>query len=559
MERMRYKPFILILLYCFFFLTGSLFGIGEKTIVLGSTASWGLVEKLQGVTVAPDIRPSPVLVLSDRINSAVKQSDDFFARDENFLDLHLSFDEGHPGRFSDYRGNYNITVSPELGFSGAPLNRSGAGAAVFSGSGSEPLILKPKRTALFAPGSYVRDFSIEFWLFPQNQDNGEQILSWTASKADSRGDYIHQSVQCVISKNRLNWTFSNFFFAPGEAAQKFMSISGPTLLNRTWSHHLIRFDADLGLLEYLVDGRVEVIEYTTRSGREGSEVYTPVIGENCRIVLGGRFSGMMDDFSMYRCFLKNAALTKYSELGGRVETRTLDLGNEKSRVIKIEAFGGRTRAPGAESFRVSSSAGRVVNEYAGNGTLRFQDYSEINLFIRLSNSPYRWNDVPWIPVKAGAELAGTFSGRFLQIAADFYPGEDCETSPYLSELRVLYNAAEPPAPPAQVIAAAKDGAVELSWRGSISRDVEGYLVYYGTASGEYFGDYSLVNSPSRFSSPIDAGNRTSFRIDGLKNGTLYYFAVAAYSRFETLNGVIVLPQPGEFSRETAARPLRMAE
>jgi hypothetical protein len=39
---------------------------------------------------------------------------------------------------------------------------------------------------------------------------------------------------------------------------------------------------------------------------------------------------------------------------------------------------------------------------------------------------------------------------------------------------------------------------------------------------------------------------TSIRIEGLKNGTLYYFSVASYDK--------ILREPGDFSRETAARP-----
>jgi hypothetical protein len=159
-------------------------------------------------------------------------------------------------------------------------------------------------------------------------------------------------------------------------------------------------------------------------------------------------------------------------------------------------------------------------------------------FVRINDSPYLNNNVPWVPVNPGADLGEAFWGRYVQIAADFYPGASGETSPYLSELKVVYSAAEPPSPPTQVIAQAKNGAVELSWRASPSKDAAGYMVYYGTSSGEYFGDRS----------PIDAGNRTSFRIEGLNNGTLYYFAVAAYS-FE----------PGDFSREAMARPLRMTE
>jgi hypothetical protein len=139
-------------------------------------------------------------------------------------------------------------------------------------------------------------------------------------------------------------------------------------------------------------------------------------------------------------------------------------------------------------------------------------------------------------------------GRFIQIAADFYPGANGETTPYLSELRIFYESVEPPPPPSLVSAVAKNGAVELTWRASTARDTAGYMVYFGTAMGDYLAK----------DSPIDVGNRTSFRIEGLNNGTLYFFAIAAYSRLD--DGVRGLyTDPGEFSREVVARPLLMAE
>jgi hypothetical protein len=333
----------------------------------------------------------------------------------------------------------------------------------------------------------------------------------------------------------LQWTFGDFFCSSDQSDRISLSLKGPPLLPRAWSHHLVRFDADLGLLEYLVDGRLEALEYATLSGREGGEVYTPVIGEDCSLTLGNGFSGMMDDFIIHRSFLDSPGLTRYASSGGRFETRILDLGNTNSRLLKIETFGGRT----------SNIAGRTKNDYAGNSGLSFADYAQMCFFVRINDSPYLNNDAPWVPVNPGTDLGEAFRGRYVQIAADFYPGASGETSPYLSELRVVYNAAEPPSPPTQVIAQAKDGAVELSWRASPSRDAAGYMVYYGTSSGEYFGN----------GSPIDAGNRTSFRIEGLNNGTLYYFAVAAYSQEPGR----LAQEPGVFSREAAARPLRMAE
>ena len=532
---MRYKPFILALLYSFFFVTGSIHGVGEKTITLGAAASWELVEKRQGITEVSNVRPNTVLVLSGVMpgNGGSNGSS---------LDLRLSFDEGRPSWFADAQGNYDVFVSPELGAAADPWSRLGKGAALFSGkTGVDvtegPLVLRPRPGALFAPGSHVRDFSIEFWLFPQNLQNGEQVLSWHSSKPDGRGGYTSQRVQCVASRDRLEWTFGNFFFSPGERDSKPMSLSGPVLINRTWSHHLIRYDADLGLLEYLVDGRLEAVGYATSSGREGGDVYTPVIGEDCRLMLGGSFSGLMDEFRIHSVCFEKPVLSRYSGRGGRVETRTMDLGYSGSSVLSVEAFGGRT----------SNYAGSLRSEYAGNGPLRFQDHSEMRFFIRLGSNPYLLNEVQWVPFVPGAELP-ELRGRYVQLAADFYPSGDGETSPYLSELRVIYRPAEPPPPPTLLTATVKDGAVELSWKASPSRDVGGYLVYYGTAKGQYL----------EAKSPVDAGSRTSLRIEGLKNGTLYYFTVAAYGMPDAREYYFV-PEPGEFSREAAARPLRMAE
>ncbi|MCL2093788.1 MAG: fibronectin type III domain-containing protein [Treponema sp.] len=539
---MKHKPIAILVLYCFFLLYGRAYGLGERTLVIGADSSWDMLETRQGLSEAPNIRPQPVMLLSSAV-----YNDRFPGSSGALLDLALSFDEAHPLSYTDSMGRYRVDPSFDTAAAPRPLSRIGSGAALFNGrTQDQSFTIRPGRNALFASHNHVRDFTIEFWLFPQNLQNGEIIMSLvsaTVAAAPSlrqgvSGSIEEQSIHCSIERNRVHWSFDDFFFSPGGESRMSLTLVGPVLLPRTWSHHLIRFDADLGLLEYLVDGRVEAISYATSTGGEGGEVFSPRIGEDSRITLGSYFTGMLDEFRIYRGFVEPASLTSYAPRAGRLETRPLDLGHSFSRIQRIDAFGGWT----------SSSQG-LQNEYAGSGPLRFSDHAEIVFYYRCGANPFLLRDAPWIPIQSGRDLTG-IRGRYIQVAAEFYPGIDGESSPYLSEIRIVYHGAEPPPPPTQVFAVPMDGAVELSWRAVPSRDLQGYVVYYGTTRGEYFGVHAIIESMVR-PSPIDVGNRTSIRIEGLQNGTLYHFTVAAYGESDPLH-----PEPGEFSREVSARPLR---
>jgi hypothetical protein len=134
----------------------------------------------------------------------------------------------------------------------------------------------------------------------------------------------------------------------------------------------------------------------------------------------------------------------------------------------------------------------------------------------------------------------------VQIAVDFYPSADGESSPYLDELHIVYLPGEPPLPPRNLTATAVDGGVMLRWRHSPDANAEGYLVYYSSTRGDLFGEGSALGP-----SPLDVGRTNSFFIGGLTNGTLYYFRIASYDRITGTADYNI----GEFSGEVTARPL----
>jgi len=542
------RKLCLITLFCLIFAvlgmaaSGSLYAVGEKTMRLGAGSIWQMANYRAGVTEANLVRPASVLVLSSASGSAGSSGPSGSAP-VSALDLSLSFDEGQPALFRDSAGHYQVTASPIIAVVDEHYARMGFGAVLFPDSApsgdagkvktNNPLVVKAQNgAALFAPHNRIYDFSLEFWMYPLNLENGEQIVQWiSTSPLNKAGANATQRILCVSSKNRLHWSFTNFFVSPDDTHSVNVEIGGyAPVVPKIWSHHLIRFDSITGMVEYLVNGKTESIEYASSTRREGGEVYTPIAGEGGSFILGSGFSGLLDEFKIYHNH-PAPVVQKYPLRGGRIETRALDLGEGSNGILKLEASGGKVAVRDA----------KINSEFRQNGRFRFSDDTEMQFFIRTSDNPYRW-DNSWHSVTPGADLNGVVQGRYVQLAVDFYPSANGEVSPYLEELRITYLPDEPPLPPAQLTAIAMDGAVQLRWKSSPDQSAQGYLIYYGTSSDDYFGEDSALGG-----SPIDAGKQNTIYINGLKNGTLYYFRVAAYSSPFHI---------GEFSREVRARPLR---
>jgi len=545
-KTMKKQLIFILTLYIFLFVCGSINALGEKTFSFGGEKSWSITENRNGIAEAGSIRPNPVLLLSSSMavtSSGYLAADgvwgNYSALKEDSLDMYISFDERTPGLIKDSANRYRLSIPPEIETVDRALARAGNGAALFGHGGlnalSDPIVIYPQsRNALFAPGSRIKDFTVEFWLYPLNMENGEQIFSWISTISDS-ADRI-QRINCFSAKNRITWSFVNFFTSADNSKRQNIEFSCLSpVVPKTWSHHLIRFDAATGMLEYIVNGKSESIVYATPTGRENSEVHTPVIGINGRFLLGERFSGLVDEVKIHSVCAGRSSVQRYNISGGRIETRTIDLGARSSGVVRVNASGGRTSIRGIA----------VQNEFRDNGRFKFYDDSEMNFFIRAGENPYLLKNVPWTMFTPGADITGV-SGRYVQIAVDFYPSADGECSPYLERMHVVFIQGEPPLPPRNLTAAAGDGAVQLRWKNSISSGTAGYLVYYSSVRGELFGNDSSLGA-----SPIDVGKANSVYIDGLKNGTLYYFRVAAYDLLTGEQDINV----GEFSAEVTARPL----
>ncbi len=477
----------------------------ERSIVLGRKDEWRSIEVLNNTAVREGWKGYQDIVLSEGEYAA--------AEDGAEADLLLHFNE-YP--WKDEAGNYE-PAGPN-GRLSTENARFGGGSAAFP-SYDTGITLIPGQDSMLVPGAVWGDFTVEFWLYPANLAEGETVILWTANLPTENGP-LQQHIRCSFSRRRLQWDFANVFLPPDRSNFSLQIEGRQSLIPRKWSHHLLRFSAETGIVEYLKDGLPEDIAYANPAGRESTQVFLPVIGgtEGNPIELAPAFVGFLDELRISPFWVQKPGLREYRAESGRAVTEALDLDYRNSSINRIEA----------------------VYDTPGN--------SDVFFYYRILDRRHNTGTAAgseWKRFTSGRELSLT--GRYIQIMMELFPSGDRTESPAVSEIRVFYEPDEPPAPPARLTAEAGNGSVTLYWSEVPENDVAGYLVYYGTESGRYFGrDSSLGDSP------IDAGKVTSLEVTGLENGRLYYFAVSAYDE-STADGTNFL------SREVSARPSRMNE
>ena len=416
------------------------------------------------------------------------------------------------GRYDVVGGAQELTMT---------AHRTGAGALLVDGP-EDRLVLNPGPLAAFAPGAQWGSFSIEFWFYPVALDDLGTILRWRARDGAAHGFRV-QEVAVEIDAGTTVIRFDDFFIRP-DGTGTTIALRGPGwLVPRTWAHHLVRFDASTGLLEYLVDGRPVDLTHVSETGRQDGSVFSPRVFPHPEegIVLADGLIGMLDELRIEHRFVDDPSVRHFPPQGGRVVTESYDLGSTGAQLISIDAV---FDAPGL---------------------------SDVFLWYQLSD---RAADAAaeWVPARSGDPIVGAV-GRYLRLRAELLPDTRADIAPSLSQITVTYRPDPPPLPPAAVWAAPLDGAVLLEWAPVQESDVEGYLVYYGDEPGRYFGSESLLGE-----SPIDVGPANSVVIDGLTNGTLYFFAVQVYRRsFRPAQEGTRSAGAANLSQEAAARPAKV--
>ena len=428
-------------------------------------------------------------------------------------DLIVNFEQTDSVSFGNYiieKNEFQNVKSTELGkFAG--LSRDSGG-----------MILKGMPGTFFGSEGLSGSFSIDFWLNPALTENGEIIFQWHSSRT-LENQLIYQMMNATFDSGHLKWQLENIFDC-FEERNKNLTLQGfSTVIPNVWSRHTLSYDAESGLLEYLVNGYVEDLCFITSSGHEGGDVYLVLLGVPASFDLCPQYTGKIDDFRIKKSPYSLPA-AQNAENAGSIE------------YMKYVRSGGYFR-----SQPVMVSAGAVLNSI--DVEMYTPDETAVNIYVRSGDNRYNWTDdyPEWKTVEPGEELEG-ISGLFFQVAADLFPDGSGFHTPGVTEIKLNYTELPLPLPPFSVSAVAGDECVTLKWNYSVDETAGGYYIYYGNRPGEYLGRIAVEGA-----SPINVGNTTSFTLTGLENGTIYYFAVATWSR---VNDNVI----GELSKEVFARP-----
>ncbi len=485
------------LIISFLILTGSLFSLNSD-FKIGGSAGWEEIETWTDVELFEGKKGYNSMGLT----SAVYKPDES-------TDLLIHFDGSV---ITDASGNYTVESQIE----NTHIEKSmGDGAGVFRGS-KESITLYPGSGAIFSGDEVLDNFSIEFWLNPSRFSENPILISYQGTLRDKKGNLIPQELTCSMENRKLNWKMKNIFYT--EERNTNIELQGLSpIIPDVWHHHLLRFDGSSGLIEYLVDGQLEAIQYASKTGTEDGTFFFPLISSlgNNNLTIGNGFIGYMDELRISKAYIQNPVLKRYQDRSGSAISQIMDLGRSNSILKKIT----------------------VEHEIPEDSAIFF--YYNIS-----DNLATMFNEINWVEFYPPEILFSKNKGRYLRIKMNIQTdGEEIRTAS-LSELNITFEKNLQPLAPSYLYVTGEESSVTLKWPQMSEPDIKGYLIYYGTQKGIYSGHAALEGA-----SPltVQGKNITSVTIHGLENEKLYHFAVAAYDDAGT-------EYPGILSSEVTIRP-----
>jgi fibronectin type III domain protein/concanavalin A-like lectin/glucanase superfamily protein len=482
----------------FLFLAGSLFAL-DSNISIGGAAGWEQIDTWNNVEVIDGKKG----YTSIGLKSAIYKPDEL-------TDLLIHFDNSE---IVDSSGNYLLVSQIE----NTKIKKSiGNSSGVFRGS-EESIILYPGPAAIFSGNDVLDNFSIEFWLNPSRFSKNPILISYQGTLIDQQGNIVPQELNCSIENRKLVWKLNNIFFT--EEKNTNIKLKGLiSVIPEKWHHHQLRFNGSSGIIEYLVDGKLEAIQYASKTGTEDGTILYPLISSSGKnpLIIGKGFTGYMDELRISKDFIQDPVLRRYQETSGSAVSQIIDFGRSNSILKKIA----------------------IDHEIPQDSAIFYQYNISDNLEAMFDESK-------WIEFQPPKMFLSQNKGRYFRVRMDMKTDGEESMTPSLSQLDLIYERNLQPLAPSYLHGTGKESSITLSWPEFSETDIEGYLIYYGTQKGIYFGSDAMEGT-----SPLTVQGKeiTNITLHGLETGQLYHFSIAAYDEAGP-------EYPGLLSKEITVRPM----
>ncbi|AYE36328.1 hypothetical protein DB313_02385 [Borrelia turcica IST7] len=438
--------------------------------------------------------------------------------DFNNIDLRLEIEKDN--LLKDTSLNYFVD-SNNVKISNSFHNISGNSLIFYSSRNT--VKLKPlTKKAFFYSGNVISDFTIQFWLYRTTSVTGEMIVSWNGYK-NIKGSWLDQAIRLESEEGTFVWSFNNVFLDEKGEPIKVKIKSDDDFVPKEWHLHTIRYKQKEGLLEYLIDSRPQAIEYITNDRKEGSG-YLLNIGNFIDFTLGQYFTGAIENFEIHKSF-EEVSNAFFSRNKGYIITEPIKLSKDYSQILSIDFD--NTKPKDTEIVYYYRLDNKVFYGTDENGEIKKNLMGD------------------WIHFDPKDGFPNSNVSKYIQLKVEFYPNGNPVDSPALYSMVIAYIPEAAPFPPVITKAVPGSGEIFVEWFPVINSNIMGYYIYIGVSPGNYHGKSGGV-----LSSPIDVGNKTSFKITGLEDGRLYYISIASYNLDKSVNET-------SFSKEISVRPMEI--
>lgn len=387
-------------IFCFLILPVNLVW-GQTGILFGGLDNWNDIFTSENVVVKEGRKGFYDILLDDSYSTTQ-------------FDLEINFNPGEIYRSSqNYKLHLEKSKNPITLISKNEFVRGGGSGVL---RGYDEIKLTPLPSSLLAPGKVWEDFTIEFWLYPVSLRDGEDIITWHGSRF-TNNNYDGQKFTVQILNRRLEWKFQGFFINLADNSSLDVKITGLNALSpQFWQHHAVRFDANSGIIEYIVNGVPEALQYVTDNYKDDGTIYLPKVGKGLGnpIRIGSSFVGLMDEFKISDTIV-TPLLSRYPKDKGILMTKVIDLEILNREIDRINIL---TSLP---------SDSKIICYYRMASIPFNPETHKLDIIDEYSD---------WTKFNPTDNLDSSSLLRYIQLMIQLHPSSDLSKSPIIHEIQI---------------------------------------------------------------------------------------------------------------------------